>query len=75
MKKFIITFGQIHAHRVNGKTFDKDSVAVVKAESQNEAHEFAMDVFNKEFHHCIPEEEFDNSNSIQYFPRGKMEAN
>lgn len=75
MKRFIITFGQQHAHRVNGVTFDKDSVAVVKAENENEAREFAQDVFNNHYHNCTPEKQFDDSGNIKYFPRGKMESN
>ena len=30
MERFIIPFGQDHAHRVNNYTFDKDSIAVIQ---------------------------------------------
>ena len=75
MNRFIITFGQTHTHRVNNYTFDKDSVAIIKAETHKKAHDLAMEIFNKEFHNCYPEEAFDNGDNIKYFPRGKIEAN
>lgn len=75
MNRYIITFGQQHAHRVNGITFDKDSVAVVTADNEEEARAFAQDVFKNEYHSSYPEDVFDSSDKIKYFPRGKMEAN
>ena len=75
MNKFIVTFGQQHAHRVNNLTFDKDSVAVVKAENETEARKFCFEVFKNEYHNCTLEKYFDNNNRLQWFPRGKMEAN
>lgn len=75
MKNFIITFGQLHAHRVEGYTFDKDSVAIIQAESHHEAHDIAMDIFKGIFHQCIPEEKFDTDDGIKWFPRGKHKAN
>jgi len=75
MDRFIITFGQKHAHRVNGTTFDKDSVAVIRAEDYEEARKLAFNFFDNKFHNCMTEEEFDDGNLIQYFPRGKFNAN
>jgi hypothetical protein len=33
MKKYYFTFGQIHVHSVNGKTFDKNCVVEIEATS------------------------------------------
>jgi len=68
MNKYYITFGQNHAHSVNGKTFDKDCVAEIKAETSWEAHKQAMDIFDKKFHNCHEESELERV--IQYYPRG-----
>lgn len=75
MARFIITFGQIHYHRVNGHTFDKDSVAVIKAEDHQKARSIAFDLFGNKFCTSYDEEKFDTKGYIEYFPRGKMEAN
>ena len=75
MKRFIITFGQVHTHRINCYTFDKDSVAIIQAEDTNEAHHIAMDIFKGVFHQCVPEEYFDAEGFIKYFPRGKHPSN
>lgn len=75
MERFIVTFGQQHTHRVNNITFDKDSVAVIKAENHNEARNIAFDLFQNRFMTSYDESIFDKENLIKYFPRGKMEAN
>lgn len=76
MPNFIITFGQNHVHRMdNDYIFNKDSVAIIKAESRNEAHNIAMNTFKGMFHQCISETNFDNEGWIKYYPRGKMKAN
>ena len=68
MDKFYITFGQIYVHSVNGKTFDKDCFAEIKAETREEAHKIAMDFFNKKFHNCHSKEKLPEI--INYYPRG-----
>ena len=75
MKRFIITFRQQHTHRVNGFTFDKDSVAVIKAEDENKAREIAFDLFGNKWHMSHEEKHFDYDNTIKYYPRGKHKAN
>ncbi len=64
MKTFYITFGQIHTHSVNGKTFDKDCVAGIKAETRMDAHEKAMVIFKGVFHQVNTEPH------LEYYPRG-----
>lgn len=75
MNRYIITFGQTHAHRKNGYTFDKDSVAIIEAENYDNGRELAFEIFDNKFHQCVTEESFDQGNLIRYFPRGKHPAN
>lgn len=65
MKNFYITFGQIHVHSVNGKTFDKDCVAVVKTKNMKAARIIAFEKFNAKFHHCL-----ETKPNMSFFPRG-----
>lgn len=68
MKTFF-TFGQEHAHSVNGKTFDKDCVCVIEAEDEGAARDKAFEVFGPKFCFSYPEAKWDES-SMSYFPRG-----
>lgn len=68
MKKFYITFGQIHTHSVNGKTFDKNSLCEIVSGNREEAHSKAMKIFNGAFHRCLTEDEI--KEVIGFFPRG-----
>jgi len=64
-----ITFGQVHVHSVNGKTFDKDCVAVIDSASLATGHNLAIDIFNSKFHSAtatVPD--------MDYFPRGLIEV-
>lgn len=63
--KCYFTFGQIHTHSINGKTLDKDCVAVMTVESLEEGHNLGMAIFDAHFHHCtadIPD--------MSFYPRG-----
>lgn len=75
MNNFIVTFGQKHTHRVNGVTFDKDSVAVIEAEDYGKAREIAFELFGPKFCMMHDEEAYDMKNMGDYFPRGKFKAN
>ena len=72
MKNYVITFGQIHVHSVEGKTYDKDCVALIYAESQGTAHAYAIEVFDSKFHRCYSEETYDTKGHSEYYPRGKI---
>jgi len=72
--KTYITFGQIHAHSINGKTFDKDCVGVIEHSEDKNGHEIAMDIFDGIFHQAIPEDKFDMEN-MRFFPRGFINLN
>ncbi len=56
-----VTFGQTHAHSVNGKTFDKDCVAVIKTEKAWEGRD--------------KEEYWKENEQLKYFPRGYINVN
>lgn len=68
MNKYYITFGQIHAHSITGKTFDRNCLAEIEADTHEQAHNTAMRVFNGQFHHCHTEKELPEV--IKYYPRG-----
>jgi len=69
-----ITFGQSHAHSVNGKTFDKDCVAIINADDAEKGRALAMEWFNRQFCFSYTEEQFDHK-SMKWFPRGLIEVN
>lgn len=65
-----VTFGQVHAHRVNGKTFDANSVAVIHRETAEAGRNAAFEYFGQKFfttYHGTPPD-------MQYFPRGLIEV-
>ena len=69
--KTYVTFGQVHAHSVNGKTFDKDCVAVIHAPTHKEGREVAFELFGDKFFTT-----YDNKESVhlEYYPRGLIEV-
>ncbi len=68
--KVYITFGQIHVHSVNGRTFDKDTVAVINCESYIKGRESAFEWFNGKFHHCET-----RPPDMSFFPKGLLVVN
>lgn len=74
MTNVYISFGQAHAHSVAGRTFDKDSIAIIKCENYTDGRRLAFQYFNGKFHNCWSEEEFDDD-KLSYFPRGLIKAN
>jgi len=72
--KTYVTFGQIHVHSVNGKTFDKDCVAVINASSELRGRERAFEIFGKKFFTTYPERLWDEEEQLKYFPRGYIEV-
>jgi hypothetical protein len=68
--KTYVTFGQIHVHSINGKTFDKNSVAVIERETAEEGRLAAMDIFDGIFHQTF----YDELPAMEYFPRGLIEV-
>ena len=72
--KVYITFGQVHVHSVNGKTFDKDCVAVINAEDEENGREKAFEYFSDKWFTSYTEENWKDSN-MHFFPRGFIEVN
>ena len=72
--KTYVTFGQSHVHRVNGKTLDKDTVAVLKSAGPAEGRALAFELFGPVFSMEYPEAHWDAS-SLHYFPKGLVEVN
>lgn len=70
-----ITFGQIHVHSVNGKTFDKDCVGVVYSRTEGEGQELAFTFFNGVFHGHYPERLWREDEWLPYYPRGYIDVN
>lgn len=68
-----VTFGQDHAHRVNGKTFDCDCVAAIQADNAADGREKAFELFDRKFCFEYFEDAFDKE-SMRYYPRGIIEV-
>ena len=66
MTDYYITFGQGHIHRVNGKTFDADGVAVIKAKDEGTARTRAFELFGSKWFTSYTKD----SISMEYYPRG-----
>lgn len=59
------TFGQSHVHRINGRTFDADTVVEIIAESREQAREKMFSYFGQKWafqYNEMPEE--------KYYPNG-----
>lgn len=69
--KTYVTFGQEHAHRVNGKFFDKDCVAVIETETALEGRNRAVELFGLKFFTSYPEYRW-TAEKLAYFPRGYL---
>ncbi|MEK6884499.1 MAG: hypothetical protein AABY22_33010 [Nanoarchaeota archaeon] len=63
--KTYFTFGQIHTHSVNGKTFDKDCVVEIKAESRSKARKKMIDTFGYRW-----SLEYRKLPDMSFYPRG-----
>ena len=69
MMKNYVTFGQGHVHSVNGKTFDKDCVAVYETVDDEKAgRAMAFELFGDKFHRHLVKEPGDEF--MSFFPRG-----
>lgn len=72
--KTYVTFGQDHVHSVDGKTLDKNCVAVINSNSAEEGRNIAFELFGPKFSFEYPEDYFD-FDSMHYYPRGLIEVN
>ncbi|MCP4087908.1 MAG: hypothetical protein GY804_15160 [Alphaproteobacteria bacterium] len=72
--KTYVTFGQNHSHVINGRTLDKDTVAVITSDSAEDGREKAFELFGRQF--CMEHpEDFWDSSSMKYYPKGYVEVN
>lgn len=74
MKKTFITFGQSHIHKINGKTFDKDCVAVIEHDENQSGRDLAFTYFGKDWCFEYPQGRWSESKMV-YFPRGYLTVN
>ena len=73
--KTYVTFGQVHTHSVNGKTFDKDCVAVIEAKSESAAREIAFEYFGDKWFTTYTDKEQMDRDVADFFPRGYIDVN
>ena len=71
--KTYITFGQSHVHSINGKTFDKDCVAVIHCKNAKDGRNLALEIFGQKFSFEYPEKKF-NFDDMKFYPRGFINA-
>ena len=64
-KKFYFTFGQAHAHSVNGRTFDKDCVVEIEAKNSSEARAKMFDTFGAKW-----SMQYNDLPNMDFYPRG-----
>jgi hypothetical protein len=63
--KYYFTFGQGHAHAYGGRTYDKDCVVEIEAESYDAARERMFEAFGPKW-----SMQYDKLPDMSYFPRG-----
>lgn len=70
--KCYVTFGQKHKHTIDGKVFDKDTVAIIHGKHFDECRERAFKSFGLKWCMIHPEGEWMESD-IELFPKGYVE--
>lgn len=74
MSKTYVTFGQIHTHSVNGKTLDKDTIAVINCSNEEQGRTTAFELFGPKFGTSYFDKQW-NKDNMKYFPKGYVEVN
>lgn len=71
INSYYVTFGQTHIHKVKGRIFDKDCVAVIRSQSEASARRRAFQLFGRQW--CRM---FDNllDVGLGYYKRGLIDA-
>jgi hypothetical protein len=72
--KTYVTFGSNHIHKVNGKVFDGNCVAVIECENAEEGRKKAFEYFGPEFCFEYPEGHWNADKDMKYYPRGYVEV-
>lgn len=75
MKRTYMTFGQVHAHSINGKTVDKDCVALFHNDEETARKYMRVHCGNKYFT-TYDGETWDQiqHDHIDYYPRGIVDV-
>lgn len=72
MQNHYVTFGQTHTHSINGRTLDKDTVAVFKAPSWETGRAIALDYFGTKFSTDYHGDAWTEDN-LKWFPKGYVQ--
>lgn len=72
-KKTYVTFGSAHKHKINGKFFDWNCVAVIKCKDAEHGRQLAFEYFGVKF--CLEYHEDDFNANMKYFKRGFINVN
>lgn len=70
MPRHYVTFGWGHAHSIEGKTFDKDTVAVYEATDSADGRKKAFEYFDSKFYTDYHETEWKEDEQMEYCPKG-----
>lgn len=70
--KFFISFGQVHAHVIEGRTYDKDSLMLVEAPGKIVARIGVTQITGGKWSSLYQEEEL--GDVLHHFPRGVINA-
>lgn len=73
MGKHYVTFGQDHIHVVDGKQFDKDTVAVIPSRNFTDGRVQAYELFGDKFCTSYQDEQWNEDRQLHYFPKGYLE--
>jgi len=73
--KHYFTLGQIHTHSINGKTIDRDTVAVLYAPTHKQAREQFFAWTEGKFHNSYSEDQWDEPTMLPYYPKGYVYLN
>lgn len=71
--KAYITFSKSHIHKINGKVFDKDCVAVIECD-ESRIKDKIFEYFDQRYSRVYSEEERDLI-MISFYPRGFIKIN
>lgn len=72
--KVYVTFGQAHVHRIHGKIFDGNYIAVIECSSPQEGRQLTRAYFGSSYCFEYTEEELDKID-MRFFPRGFIAVN
>lgn len=75
VKKYFITFGQSHVHRVAGVMLDNDCIAEMNCPSEKFLGMALQDFFNGKYCMVYSEKELNSCIEMKFFPRGIIKIN